>query len=123
MQELPGCYFDLTGDVARAHRLVKVAEVDWGLMACKTGTSSRIWVNRVGSFGISSAAYHWSRLMSGVGRAVYYALGKSELFLLVYVDDLLWMVREAKGLELIVMSIFYLEVLGFLLRGRSSRVA
>ena len=30
MQELPGCYFDLTGDVARAHRLVKVAEVDWG---------------------------------------------------------------------------------------------
>ena len=25
---------------------------------------------------------------------------------------LLWMVREAKGLELIVMSIFYLEVLG-----------
>ena len=112
MQELPGCYFDLTGDVARAHRLVKVAEVDWGLMACKTGTSSRIWVNRVGSFGISSAAYHWSRLMSGVGRSVYYALGKSELFLLVYVDDLLWMVCEAKGLELIVMSIFYLEVLG-----------
>ena len=27
-------------------------------------------------------------------------------------DDLLWLVREAKGLELIVMSIFYLEVLG-----------
>ena len=112
MQELPGCYFGLTGDVARAHRLVKVAEADWGLMACKTGRSSKIWVNRVGSFGISSAAYHWSRLMSGVGRAVYYALGKSELFLLVYVDDLLWLVREAKGLELIVMSIFYLEVLG-----------
>ena len=37
---------------------------------------------------------------------------KKELFLLVYVDDLLWLVREAKGLELIVMSIFYLEVLG-----------
>ena len=48
MQELPGCYFGLTGDVARAHRLVKVAEADWGLMACKTGRSSKIWVNRVG---------------------------------------------------------------------------
>ena len=81
MQELPGGYFGLTGDVARAHRLVKVAEADWGLMACKTGSSNKIWVNRVGSFGISSAAYHWSRLMSGVGRAVYNALGKSELFL------------------------------------------
>ena len=41
-----------------------------------------------------------------------YTLGKSELCLLVYVDDLLWMVREAKGLDLIVMSIFLLEVLG-----------
>ena len=42
-----------------------------------------------------------------------YTLGKSELCLLVYVDDLLWMVREAKGLDLIVMSIFLLEVLGW----------
>jgi len=112
LQEMPGCFFALTGDVARAHRLVKVAEQDWGLLACRTAEGDKLWLNKVGSFGISSAAYHWSRLMSGLGRAVYYTLGKSELYLLVYVDDLLWMVCEAKGLELIVMSIFLLEVLG-----------
>ena len=72
LQEMPGCFFALTGDVARAHRLVKVAEQDWGLLACRTAEGDKLWLNKVGSFGISSAAYHWSRLMSGLGRAVYY---------------------------------------------------
>eukprot|EP00435_Cladocopium_sp_Y103_P039501 s2825_g10.t1 len=112
LQEVPGCFFALTGDVARAHRLVKVAEQDWGLMGLPDYGRRQNVAEQGRLFGISSAAYHWSRLVSGLGRAVYYALGKSELYLLVYVDDLLWVVREAKGLELVVMSIFFLEVLG-----------
>ena len=53
----------------RAHRFVKIAAADWGLQACKTGVGGRdkLWINKVGTFGISSAAYHWSRLMSGLG--------------------------------------------------------
>ena len=58
LQVLPGAWFGLTGDVARAHRLVRVAEEDWGLQACKTGVRpDRIWINTVGTFGIGSAAY------------------------------------------------------------------
>ena len=70
LQEMPGCFFALTGDVARAHRLVKVAEQDWGLLACRTAEGDKLWLNKVGSFGISSAAYHWSRLMSGLGQYI-----------------------------------------------------
>ena len=98
LQVLPGAWFGLTGDVARAHRLVRVAEEDWGLQACKTGVRpDRIWINTVGTFGIGSAAYYWSRLMAGIGRAAFYMLGQSELFMLVYVDDLLWITRDKNG--------------------------
>ena len=49
--------FGLTGDVKRAHRL-EVARQDWGLQACRTGVggSDRVWLNKVGTFGVSSAS-------------------------------------------------------------------
>ena len=113
LQVLPGARFGLAGDVARAHRLVRVAEEDWGLQACKTDVRpDHIWINTVGTFGIGSAAYHWSRLMSGVGRAAYYLLGQSELFILVYVDDLLWITRDKVGIEKIILTIYFMTIVG-----------
>ena len=114
LRELPGVFFGLTGDVKRAHRLVKIAMRDWGAQACRTGVlnADRVWVNKVGTFGISSAAYHWARLMAGLGRSVYYLLGRAELALLIYVDDLLWLIRDKQALELIPLVISYLVVLG-----------
>ena len=113
LQVLPGAWFGLTGDVARAHRLVRVAEEDWGLQACKTDVRpDHIWINTVGTFGIGSAAYHWSRLMSGVGRAAYYLLGQSELFILVYVDDLFWITRDKVGIEKIILTIYFMTIVG-----------
>ena len=50
--------------------------------------------------------------MAGLGRSVYYLLGRAELALLIYVDDLLWLIRDKQGLELIPLVIFYLVVLG-----------
>ena len=57
---MPGAFFALTGDVKRGHRLVKVSEQDWGLQACRRVVHGEdwIWLNIVGKFGISSAAYH-----------------------------------------------------------------
>ena len=105
--------FGLSGDVARAHRLVRVAEADWGLLACKTGVrSDHIWINTVGTFGNGSAAYHWSRLMSGIGKAVYYMLGQSELFILVCVDDLLWITRDKAGIDKIILTIYFMTIVG-----------
>ncbi|CAK9069892.1 Thiamine biosynthetic bifunctional enzyme TH1 [Durusdinium trenchii] len=103
-----------TGDVKRACRLVKVARQDCGLQACKTGArgGERLWLNKVGAFGVSSAAYHWSRLMPGLGRLVYYMWGRAEMAMLVFVDDLFWLTREKGGMEKILGSIFFMVILG-----------
>ena len=54
--------FALTGDVAAAHRLVLIRKSDWALLACRAENDSpTIFVNRVGTFGISSASL-WGSL-------------------------------------------------------------
>jgi hypothetical protein len=50
--------------------------------------------------------------MSGVGRAAYYLLGQSELFILVYVDDLLWITRDKVGIEKIILTIYFMTIVG-----------
>ena len=113
IQGLPGAFFALTGDLARAHRLVKIDQQDWRFLACRTGVKpNTVWINMVGTFGVASAAYHWSRLMSGLGRAAYYLHGKLALSQLVYVDDLLWIAGEKGALEHVVLIIFFYTLLG-----------
>ena len=114
MRGMPGIFFALTGDVKHAHRLVKVAEEDWGLQACRTNANGpgHLWLNLVGTFGVSSAAYHWARLMAGLGRLGYYALGKAGVQQLVYVDDLLFLTNDCKGIGQTVLLIFLYVVLG-----------
>ena len=73
-------------DVSRAHRLVRIREEDWGYMACKTGVtdegrpSTKIWLNCVGTFGITSASYHFTRLFGAVMRAGASLRGRREMF-------------------------------------------
>ena len=87
MKEAP---FAVSADIKAAHRLVKVRREDWGLLACRSDSSSRtVWLNTVGAFGVSSAPYWWCRLSSCVGRYVGYLFHNQPLFQLVYVDDLL----------------------------------
>ena len=115
MRVLQRARFGLTGDVSRAHRLVKVAEEDWGLQACRTGVGpgESVWLNKVGTFGVSSASYHWSRLTGGLGRSAQYLLGKIELMHLVYVDDLLCLLKNVKrGMDCILLQIFFYVLLG-----------
>ena len=40
-------------------------------------------------------------------------LGQSELFMLVYVDDLLWIRRDKLGIEKIILIIYFMTVLGW----------
>ena len=113
-QALPSAFFVLSGDVVRAHRLVKVAQCDWKYQCCRTGAKgdNLVWVNCVGTFGIASAAYHWCRLMAGVGRSSFYLFGKLGWMQLVYVDDILWLVGEKGGIEKLMTVIFYYTALG-----------
>ena len=87
MKEAP---FVVSADIKAAHRLVKVRKEDWGLLACRSDSSSTtVWLNTVGTFGVSSPPYWWCRLFACVGRYVGNLFHNQPLFQLVYVDDLL----------------------------------
>ena len=84
--EAPFC---VSADIQAAHRLVKVREADWGYLACKSDSNSNVlWLNRVGTFGVSSAPYWWARLMALIGRYVGHLMGTHWFLQMVYVDDL-----------------------------------
>ena len=84
--------FGLNADVAKAHTRVKVKEDDWGVLACKTSASSDIiWLNKIGPFGVASAAYWWSRLMGLVGRFVFNVMLDDWFFALIFVATFIWL--------------------------------
>ena len=95
---------------------METLQQDWGLLACRTGARKEefVWVNCVGTFGISSAAYHWSRLMAGLGRSSFYLIGRLALDQLIYSDDLFWLTCVAAGVPWILLIIFYYVLLGLL---------
>ena len=89
IQEEQEAVFPLSADIASAHRLVKIRRRDWPLLGCKARSEDKtIWINCVGTFGISSASYWWSRLFSGIGRLAAYIMQQQNWWQLVYVDDL-----------------------------------
>ena len=60
--EQPGATWGLTADVSKAHRRFKHPEDEWGLLACRLGDPLVVFCNAVGTFGVGSASYWWSRL-------------------------------------------------------------
>ena len=112
LHSLPYATFSLSGDISRAHRLSKVREQDWPRQACRARKGGSVYLNTVGTFGVTSASYWWHRLMGGLGRFLYYCHGRDETTLLSYVDDLLWITQSSDGLLRILGSILLLSVLG-----------
>jgi hypothetical protein len=82
--------FSVLADVSKAHRRFKHCKDEWGYISCKVRSSDDvIYYNRVGTFGVASASYWWSRLFAAVVRAVHYLVGKRfPIELLVYADDI-----------------------------------
>ena len=81
--------FAISADIQAAHRLVLIRKKDWRLLCCRAHSESPVvWVNCVGTFGVSSASYWWSRLCALVGRLVTAVLKQSPNLQIVYVDDL-----------------------------------
>ena len=105
-QEMREAVFGISADVSSAHRLVPIRRADWPKLGCRARSNDRVvWLNTVGTFGISSAAYWWSRLFGCVGRWVVDTLG--------YADDLRG--RPASG------CCWPSEILGYLDDDRSLR--
>ena len=81
--------FAISADIQAAHRLVLIRKKDWRLLCCRAHSESPVvWVNCVGTFGVSSASYWWSRLFALVGRLVTAVLKQSPNLQIVYADDL-----------------------------------
>ena len=58
--------FGLTADVKEAHRQVPIHPDDWHVLGCKLDEGGEVFVNTVGTFGVSSASYYWSRISAAV---------------------------------------------------------
>lgn len=74
-------------DASKAHRRVKVLPSEWGFLGCRLRDHS-VWINKVQTFGIASAAYWWGRTAAGIFRCMYGLLGGNHhLDFLLFADD------------------------------------
>ena len=69
--------FALSADVTEAHRQVPIHPDDWHDLGCQVILGGEVFVNTVGTFGIPSASYNWSRVACAVGRPLQYLSGHS----------------------------------------------
>jgi hypothetical protein len=99
--------------VSKAHRRIKVRKEDWGYQACQL-EPGKIWVNKVGTYGMGSAAYYWGRFAAAViVRLCCYLMGKAAgLDVLLYVDDLLILAGDKAGIIFAGVLIYFLMALG-----------
>ena len=68
--------FALSADVSEAHRQVPVHPQDWHLLGCQVVPGADVFIHTVGTFGVSSASYYWSRVAGSIGRLAQYLVGK-----------------------------------------------
>ena len=78
----------VAADIALAHRRFKHRESDVGLLGCRVEEQGPVWFNKVGTFGVACAAYHFARLASLLGRLVMRLGGHAHTFQLLFADDL-----------------------------------
>ena len=92
--------FAVVGDVSKAHRRIPVRQEDWGFQACRL-VPGKVWVNKVGTYGVASAAYWWSRFAAaGIVRLAYYLVGHDSLLdILIYVDDIILVAGCKRDME------------------------
>ena len=109
-REAPFC---VSADIRAAHRLVKIRKEDWPYICCRADSlSETVWINKTGTFGVSSAPYWWSKLFAAVGRFVGHVMQASPFWHLVYVDDLHGAFVGGSKFELLWIWLLAFEVIG-----------
>ncbi|CAE7803084.1 unnamed protein product, partial [Symbiodinium sp. KB8] len=66
----------------------------------------------VGTFGVSSAAYYWTRLFAAVGRWAFRVLHLDKFYMLIYVDDLHVVVFGGEKFYALWALFLALEIMG-----------
>ena len=106
-------YFAATADVQEAHRQVHVAPEDAPLQACQLSPGGPVFVNLVGTYGISSAGYWWGRLGAALTRLLSYVFGDGfMLWVLLFADDWLLLSGGRDWMGGIVYALLLLRSLG-----------
>ena len=79
----------LVVDVKGAHCLILVARSDWKYQCFQLPGSDDVYLNTVGTFGIRSASYWWSRAGSALVRLAYYVVGdRASYWNMLVADDM-----------------------------------
>ena len=114
--------FSVVGDISKAHRRFKHSADEHGFLACQlevagdraVSDSDTVYVNKVGTFGVSCASYWWTRIAACGIRATHHLLGPFFLLeLLLYADDLETIGRDRSGRMGIPLAFVFLAALGF----------
>ena len=115
--------FSVVGDISKAHRRYKHQASEHGFMGCQVDDkeelegdpgSQSVYVNKVGTFGLSPASYWWTRIAACGLRLTHHLMGPDyELELLLYADDLEVLGMGAKGRQGIPMCYLLLASVGF----------
>ena len=96
-------------DITKAHRRIKIRRRDWKYMTAKIGNN--VWINKCGTYGISSAQYYWGR-MAALTIRLLYGLFPDVLWAFVYVDDYIFVLHADTAPELSTAIIVTLHALG-----------
>ena len=106
--------FSLTGDFGKAHRRFKHRKDEHGFLACKVVEEEDVvYVNQVGTFGISSTPYWWGRISASLLRITHYLVGPGvPLELLLYADDLEAMGVGREGRKGAALAFIYMSAFG-----------
>ena len=77
----------ILADASKAHRRIIIQPKERGFLGCRV-RPGKIWYNCVGTFGLSSASYWWSRVAGAIFRLVFALLGGDHSFdFLLFADD------------------------------------
>ena len=71
-----------------------------------------MWLNKVGTFGIGTASYWFSRLAAGLGRFSLLVLGNKESWQFIFADDLRWTSRGTSKFTDLLLLLYCWEVAG-----------
>ena len=106
--------FSLIGDFGKAHRRFKYRSDEHGFLGCVVKESEGIvYVNKVGTFGISSTPYWWGRISGALIRLTHALIGPGvPVEMLLYADDLETMGIGPPGRRGSVMVFVLMAALG-----------
>ena len=106
--------FPIVGDISKAHRRFKRRKEEHGVLGCQIDDASDVvYVNKVGTFGVSCASYWWTRVAAAGLRATHHLLGKIPLDLLLYADDLESLATSFRRRIGVLLSYLYLSAMGY----------